>query len=83
MKKYDTNEEPSSTIKYLDVNNLYGLAVSQKLPINVFKWAAETFQFIEDYIENYNEDSDVGCFLKLMFKIVKNCTNFIMIYFFA
>ena len=83
MKKYDKNKEPSSTRKYLDVNNLYGLAVSQKLPINVFKWVEETFQFNGDYIENYNEDSNAGCFLKLMFKIVKNCTNFIIIYFFA
>ena len=25
-------------LQYLDANNLYGLAVSQKLPVNGFKW---------------------------------------------
>ena len=37
MKNYDENKE-SSYIQYLDVNNLYGWAMSQKLPVNDFKW---------------------------------------------
>ena len=37
MKNYDKNIE-SSYIEYLDANNLYGLAMSQKLPINGFEW---------------------------------------------
>ena len=37
MKNYDENEE-SSYIQYLDVNNLYGWAMPQKLPVNGFKW---------------------------------------------
>ena len=37
MKNYDKNEE-SSYIQYLDVNNLYAWAMSQKLPVNGFKW---------------------------------------------
>ena len=36
MKNYDKNIE-SSHIKYLDSNNLYGWAMSQKLPVNDFK----------------------------------------------
>ena len=36
MKSYDENKE-SSYIKYLDANNLYGWAMSQKLPENGFK----------------------------------------------
>ena len=36
MKNYNNNEE-SSYIQYLDVNNLYGWAMSKKLPVNGFK----------------------------------------------
>ena len=37
MKNYDKSKE-SSYIQYLDANNLYGAAMSEKLPINGFKW---------------------------------------------
>ena len=33
----DKNKE-SSHIQYLDANNLYGWEMSQKLPVNDFKW---------------------------------------------
>ena len=41
MKNYDKNEE-SSYIQYLDVNNLCGWAMSQKLPVNGFNWIEDT-----------------------------------------
>ena len=41
MKNYNKNEE-SSYIQYLDANNLYGRAMSQKLPVNNFKWVEDT-----------------------------------------
>ena len=37
IKNYDKNKE-SSSIEYLDANNLYGEAMSQKLPVDGFKW---------------------------------------------
>ena len=37
MKDYNPNK-PSSYIQYLDANNLYGWAMSQKLPTHGFKW---------------------------------------------
>ena len=37
MKSYDDNK-PSKHVIYLDVNNLYGWAMSQYLPYNGFKW---------------------------------------------
>ena len=36
MKNCDKNKE-SSYIQYLDANNLYGWAMSQKLPVSGFK----------------------------------------------
>ena len=37
MKNYDKNKE-SSYIQYLDANNLYGWAMSQKLLVDGFTW---------------------------------------------
>ena len=36
-KNYDKNKE-SSYIQYLDANNLYGWTMSQKLPVDGFRW---------------------------------------------
>ena len=63
MKYYDKNGEPSY-LKYLDVNDLYDWAMSQKLQINGFKWIEDTSQFNEDFIRNYNEESDEGYFFE-------------------
>ena len=65
MKDYNKNKE-SSYLQYWDVNNLYGWAVPQKLPVNNFEWIKDTSQFNEDFIKNYNEESDEGYFLKVV-----------------
>ena len=54
----------SSYLMYLDANNLYGQAKSQKLPMNGFKWVKNLSQF-KIFIKNYNENSDVGYFLEV------------------
>ena len=59
MKSYDKNKE-SSYIQYLDANNLYGWAMSQKLPVNGFKWVNNTSKVDEKFIKNYYEDSVKG-----------------------
>ena len=64
MKDYDKNKE-SSYLQYWDVNNLYGWAMSLKLPVNNFAWIKDTSQLNEDFIKNYNEESDEGYFLKV------------------
>ena len=64
MKHYDKNEE-SLYLKYWDVNNLYGWAISQKLPVNNFKWKEETSQLNKNFIKNYNEENDEGYFLEV------------------
>ena len=37
VKNYNKYKE-ESFIQYLDANNLYGRAMSQKLPVSGFKW---------------------------------------------
>ena len=46
------------------VNNLYGWAMSQKLPVNAFERVEELSQFNEDFIKNYDEDRNKGHFLE-------------------
>ena len=62
-------------LKYCDVNNLYGWATPQKLPVNGLTWVKNTCQFIKDFIENYNGDTK-DIFLKLMFNIPKTYMTF-------
>ena len=57
MKDYDKNKE-SLYLKYWDVTNLQGQAMSQKLPVYKFEWIEDTFQFDVDFIKNYNEEMD-------------------------
>ena len=64
MKDYDKNKE-SSYLKYWDINNLSVWAMSLMLPVNNFEWIEDTSQFNEDFIKNYNEESDEGCFLEV------------------
>ena len=63
MYDYDENKE-SSHINYWDVNNLYGWAMSQKLPVNNFKWIEESSQFNKNFIKNYDEKSEEGYILE-------------------
>ena len=51
MKNYDKNEE-SSYIQYSHANNLYGWEMSQKLPVNGFKWIGDTSKINEEFIKN-------------------------------
>ena len=64
MKNYDKNIE-SSYLMYLGANNLYGWAMSQKLPVNGFKWENDLSRFNERFIKSYNENSNKGYFLEV------------------
>ena len=71
MKDFDKNKE-SSYLKYWNVNNLYGWGWSQKLLVNKFEWIEDTSLFNEDFIQNYNEESNEGYFLEVDVHILKN-----------
>ena len=63
MKHYDKNIE-SSYLMYLDANNLYGWATSQKFPVDGFKWIKKLFEFNEDFIKDYDKGRIKDIFLK-------------------
>ena len=60
MKNYDKSKE-FSYIQYLDANNLYGAAMSEKLLINGFKWVNDISVINEKFVKSYdkiNSDKD-------------------------
>ena len=82
MKDYDKNKE-LPYLQYWDVNKTYGWTMSQKLPGNNFEWIKDTSKFNEDFLKTLMEKVMKNIFLKLMFNILKNCINFIIIYHFC
>ena len=55
----------SPYLMYLDANNLYGCTMPQKLPVNGFKWVKDASQFIDSFIRNHDENSDIGYFFEV------------------
>ena len=39
--------------------------MSQKFPVNNFRWIKDISEFNEDFIKSYNEESDEGYFLEV------------------
>ena len=74
MKNYNKNND-SSYIEYLDVNYLYGWAMSEKLPINGFKWVKHLSEFNEYSIKKYDEDSNTPYFLEVDIDCPNNLFN--------
>ena len=72
MKNYNKDEE-SSYIQYLDANNLYGSAISKKLPVNGFRWldSDEINEVNEEFMKNYNESDKKGYILEVDVKYPK------------
>ena len=65
MKNYDKSKE-SSYIQYLDANNLYGAAMSEKLPINEFRWVNDISKIDKKFVKSYDKkNSDKGYILEV------------------
>ena len=67
MKNYDPQKE-SSYIPYLDANNLYGWAMSQKLPIGDFRWVKRPWLI---NLDSYDENSAKGLVLEVYLEYPK------------
>ena len=59
MKNYDSTKK-SKYLIYVDANDLYGYAMSIRLPIDNFKWETNLSIFTADFVKNYDEESDIG-----------------------
>ena len=55
--KYKPDKE-SSYLQYLDANNLYGWAMTQKLPTHEFKWVEDPMQIDSNFVLNYTDGED-------------------------
>ena len=49
--------------------------MSQEFPVNNFEWIEDTSQFNEDFIRNYNEESDKKYFLEVDIQYPENLHN--------
>ena len=67
MENYDF-KKPSTFITYLDMNNLYGWAMSEYLPYGEFEWLKNVDRFNVDSISGKNE---IGYFLEVDLKYPK------------
>ena len=59
IKNYNKGIKSLCTM-YLDAHNLYGCGMSQKLPVNGFKWKKNVLKFDEGFIKKYDKNSDKG-----------------------
>ena len=74
MKNYEKNIT-SPYLMYLDTSNLYGWGISQKLPVNGFKWIKKLSKFNEDFIKNYYKNSNKRYILEVDVQYPKYLLN--------
>ena len=77
MKDYGKNKD-SSYLKYWNANDLHGWAMSQKLPVNGFKWVDDFSDF--KLKKKDKEKSNERYFLEFNVQYLKIYMNFTMNY---
>ena len=55
----------SSYIQYLDANNLYGAAMSKKLPMSGFRWVNDISGINKKFVKSYDKNSSKGYILEV------------------
>ena len=71
MKNHNKNV-PSTYLMYLSTNNSYGWAMCKKLSVSNFRWSEDLNKYTEDFIKNYDENSDYGSVLNVDIDYPKN-----------
>ncbi len=74
-ESFDHNKPPSSLL-YIDCNNLYGYAMSQKLPKSNFKWYRHTERFTPRNILHIDPDGEESYFLEVDLEFPKETHDF-------
>ena len=64
MKDYNKDKE-SSYIQHLDANNLYGEAMSEKLPVRGFRWMTDIYRMDEEFVRSYDKNDIKGYILEV------------------
>ena len=62
MKDYNKKKK-SSYIQYLEANNLYGKAMTEKLSVRGFRWMEDISKIDEDFVKDYNKNDNKGYIL--------------------
>ena len=71
MMDYNKDEE-ESFLQYNDANNVYGFAISEPLLVDGFERMEDLSKIDEDFIKNYDENSDKGYMLEVDVEYPKN-----------
>ena len=64
MKDYDKKKK-SLYIQYLDANNFYGKAMTEKMPVRGFKWVNDISKMDEDFVKGYDKNDNKGYILEV------------------
>ena len=71
VKDYNKDEE-KSFLQYNDANTLCGFTMPEPLPVDGFEWMKDLSKINEDFIKNYDENSDKGYILEVDVEHPKN-----------
>ena len=64
MKDYNKKNK-SSYIQYLDANNLYDKAMTEKVPVRRFRWMDDFSRMDEDFVRGYDKNDNKGYILEV------------------